>query len=109
MAYDEQLADRVRDLLAARAELSERRMFGGIGFMISGNIACGVMEDELIVRLSPEEAESALREEGTRPFDFTGRPMKGWIFVGAEAMATPEGRAGWVEAGADHAASLPPK
>jgi TfoX/Sxy family transcriptional regulator of competence genes len=109
VAYDEQLADRVREELAARSDLSERRMFGGIGFMIGGNMACGVMEDELIVRLAPEDAESALAESGARPFDFTGRPMKGWLFVGADAIEEPEGLAGWVEAGADYAASLPPK
>ncbi len=109
MAFDEQLADRVREALAARSDLSEQRMFGGLGFTIDGNMACGVMEDELILRLPPEEAEAALREPDTRPFDFTGRPMKGWIFVGSEAIAGQEALAGWVDAGADYAASMPSK
>jgi TfoX/Sxy family transcriptional regulator of competence genes len=109
MAYDEDLADRVRELLGDRAGVAERKMFGGIGFMVEGNMAVGVMEDELIVRLDPADAGKALGEPGVRRFDFTGRPMKGWLFVGGEAIAEPDGLRDWVEAGADHAASLPPK
>ena len=109
MAYDEALADRIRDLLAARAEVSERKMFGGIAWMVAGNMACGVLGDELIVRLAPEEADKALAEPHTREFDFTGRPMRNIVMVGPEAIATDEELAGWVDAGADFAASLPPK
>ena len=109
MAYDDVLADRIREALEPRAELSERKMFGGIGFMIDGNMAIGVIGDEMIVRLSPEEAETALAEDGVREFDFTGRPMKGWIFVAPEAMDDAEDFAEWVDAGADYAASLPAK
>jgi len=109
VAYDEALADRVRELLIARPELSERKMFGGIGFMIAGNMAVGVIEEDLIVRLDPDDAEKALAEQGVREFDFTGRPMKGWVFVGPEATAGDRDLAGWVDAGADYAASLPPK
>jgi hypothetical protein len=109
VAYDEQLADRVRDVLGDRKGLSERKMFGGIGFMIDGNVACGVIEEDLIVRLDPDDAEKALEEDHVRIFDFTGRPMKGWIFVGPGATGSDEGLASWVEAGADHAATLPPK
>jgi|SRR5215211_2220407 len=109
MAYDEHLADRVRDALGDRKGLSERKMFGGIGFMIDGNMAVGVIEDDLIVRLGPEDAEKALEEHDVRPFDFTGRPMRGWIFVGSGATTSEEGLASWVDAGADHAATLPPK
>lgn len=109
MAFDEALAERVRDVLALRAGLTERRMFGGLAFMIGGNMACGVHGDELIVRLPPDEAEAALAEPGARPFDYTGRPMKGWLFVAAEALEPEEELASWVDAGADFAASLPPK
>ena len=108
MAYDEELADRVRELLGPRADVSEREMFGGIGFMVAGNMACGVHGDELIVRLGPDEAKVALREEQTRPFDLTGRPMRGWIFVSPEGSGG-EALAGWVDAGADFASSLPAK
>ena len=109
MAYDEGLAERVRDLLSVREAFSERKMFGGIGFMLSGNMACGVSGDELMVRLDPAEGEKALAEEHVRVFDMTGRPMKGWILVGPEATRSDEDLAGWVDAGADFAASLPPK
>jgi TfoX/Sxy family transcriptional regulator of competence genes len=109
VAYDETLAERVRDVISVRDGFSERKMFGGIGFMVGGNMACGVSGDELMVRLDPEEAEKALAEEHVRVFDMTGRPMKGWILVAPEATASDQELAGWVDAGADFAASLPPK
>jgi hypothetical protein len=110
MAYDEAFADRVRDVLSAREGLSERKMFGGIAFMIRGNMACGVSHtSELMVRLEPEEYERALAEPHVRDFDMSGRPMRGWILVAAEGTAADEDLAGWVDAGADFAASLPPK
>ncbi len=109
MAYDEQLADRVRDLAATQGDLSERKMFGGIAFMVGGNMAVGVSGDDLIVRLDREEAEKALAEEGVREFDLTGRPMAGWILVEPEQTSEADSLAGWVEAGAGYAASLPPK
>jgi TfoX/Sxy family transcriptional regulator of competence genes len=109
MAYDEALADRVRDVLAPRADLTERKMFGGIAFMVGGNMAVGVIDDDLMVRLDPADAEKALGEPHTRPMDFTGRPMKGMLFVDSAGTAADEDLAGWAEAGADFAASLPPK
>ncbi|MGA8217881.1 MAG: TfoX/Sxy family protein [Solirubrobacterales bacterium] len=109
MAYDEELADRVREVLSARADVSERKMFGGIVFMVAGNMACGVLGEDLIVRLGDEEAERALTEDGVRPFDFTGRPMRTTVYVSAERTSGDAGLAEWVEAGADYAASLPPK
>jgi TfoX N-terminal domain len=109
MPYDADLAERVRDAMSMRDGISEREMFGGIGFMLDGNMACGVIGEDLIVRLSPEEAERALAEEHTRPFDFTGRPMKGWIFVAPQGTAGDEALGEWVDAGAAFAASLPAK
>jgi TfoX/Sxy family transcriptional regulator of competence genes len=109
MAYDEGLADRIRDLLSARAEVSEHKMFGGIAFMLGGNMACGVLGEELIVRLGDEEGEKALSEDGVRPFDFTGKPMKNIVYVAADRTSDDAGLAEWVEAGAAYAASLPPK
>src|SRR4051812_5572199 len=109
MAYDEALADRVRELLSARAEVSERKMFGGIAFMVAGNMACGVLGEDLIVRLGDEEAAKALEEDGVRPFDFTGRPMKTTVYVSPKRTAEDAGLAEWVDAGADYAATLPAK
>lgn len=109
MAFDESLAGRVRELLEARAGVSERRMFGGIAFMVTGNMAVGVIGDDLMVRLDPADAERALAEPHTRPMDFTGRPMKGMVYVDPGGTAGDEDLAGWVEAGAEFAASLPPK
>lgn len=109
MAYDETLAERVRDVLAPRAEVGERRMFGGIAFMVGGNMAVGVIGDELMVRLDPADAEKALTEAHTRPMDFTGKPMKGMLFIDSAGIEADDDFAGWVEAGADFAASLPPK
>ena len=109
MAYDEGLADRIRDLLSAHSEVSERKMFGGIAFMVGGNMAVGVLREDLIVRLAREEAAKALAEEGIVEFDFTGRPAKGMIFVAPEQTADEKSLAGWVEAGAGYAASLPSK
>jgi hypothetical protein len=99
----------VRALIEAQADVSERKMFGGIGFMVAGNMAVGVIGEELIVRLDPDDAARALSEEGVREFDFTGRPMKGWIFVAPVATAEQAALGGWVEAGAGYAASLPAK
>jgi TfoX/Sxy family transcriptional regulator of competence genes len=109
MAFDEILADRVRDTLSPRAEVTERKMFGGIVFMLAGNMAVGVIGDDLMVRLDPADAEKALKESHTRPMDFTGRPMKGMVFVDLAGTTADEDLAAWVEAGADFAASLAPK
>jgi TfoX/Sxy family transcriptional regulator of competence genes len=109
VAFDEDLAQRVRDVLSARADVSERKMFGGIAFMVGGNMACGVLGEDLIVRLDKEESEKALAEDGVRPFDFTGKAMKGIVYVSPERTSDDAGLAEWVEAGADYATSLPPK
>ncbi len=108
MAYSEVLADRVREALGPRADLSERKMFGGIAFMLGGHIACGVIGEELLVRLGPD-GERALAEPHTRPMDFTGKPVKTTIFVTPEGTASDADLASWVEAGAAYAGSLPPK
>jgi TfoX/Sxy family transcriptional regulator of competence genes len=109
MAYDELLAERVRDIIAGRDGVSERRMFGGIVFLVGGNMACGVSREDLIVRLGEDDAERALAEPHARVFDRTGRPMRNWILVSPEGTREASDLAGWVELGADHAASLPPK
>ena len=109
MAYNEELAERVRRALAPREGLSEKKMFGGIAFMLRGNMVCGIVKDELMVRVGPERYDDALARPHARPMDFTGRAMKGMVYVTPEGTATDEGLKSWVEQGLGFAASLPPK
>jgi TfoX N-terminal domain len=110
VAYDEQLAERVRALLGGRLDLDERRMFGGLAFLIAGNMCCGVHGDRLSVRLFYEDAAELLeRERGARPFDLTGRPMRGWLLVAPEAVADDADLERWVRRGEAFAASLRPR
>jgi TfoX/Sxy family transcriptional regulator of competence genes len=109
MAYDEGLATRVRDLLGDQPGLAEKKMFGGLAFLLDGNMACGVRGHDLIVRVAAAAAEAALREPGTRPFDLTGRPMKGWLLVDADGHAEDDDLRRWVDRGLAYATSLPPK
>jgi hypothetical protein len=109
MAYDEDLADRVRDQLAAEPAVTEKAMFGGLAFLLEGNMAVGLSGDELMVRVGPDAADDALARPHTRPFDMTGRPMKGWILVAPEGVAEEDDLSAWVARGVDLARSLPPK
>jgi TfoX/Sxy family transcriptional regulator of competence genes len=110
VAYDEDLAGRVRTLLRDRHDVDERRMFGGIGYLVAGNMCCGVHGEQLIVRLDPAEADELIgSERGARPFDLTGRPMRGWLFVDPVATAEEDDLARWVRRGEAFAATLPPK
>ncbi len=109
MAYDEGLAQRIRELLPVEESLVEKKMFGGVGFMLHGNMACGVNKDDLIVRVGLAGYDQALVRSNARPFDFTGKPMKGWIMVGPEGYESDEDLQVWVEQGIEFALSLPPK
>lgn len=110
MAYDEALADRVRDIVGVRPGVTERKMFGALAWMVGGNMACGVRHDELLVRLGREGAERALAEPHVRQFaSADGRSMTGFVVVAPEGVADDGALAGWVDAGAEHAATLPPK
>jgi len=109
MAYDEGLAQRIRDSLQGLAALVEKKMFGGIGFMVRGNMACGVNGDDLIVRVGPERYEEAMADPHARVFDMTGRPMKGWVTVAPEGVETDDNLQRWVQQGVDFALSLPEK
>ena len=106
MAYNEDLADRVRKALAGRKGLAEKKMFGGLTFMLAGNMCYGIIKDNLMVRVGPELYAEALSEPHARPMDFTGRPMKGMVYVGPEGYRTDADLARWVKRAADFAASL---
>ncbi|MCK7597679.1 TfoX/Sxy family protein [Microbulbifer sp. CAU 1566] len=107
MAYNEELAKKVRYLLKESDGLSEKQMFGGLAFMLNGNMACGVVGEELMVRVGPDNYQDALGERYTRPMDYTGRPLKGMVYVEEDAIV--EDLNGWVNKGVEFAGSLPPK
>jgi hypothetical protein len=109
MPYDEILARRIREALLGTPEIVEKKMFGGIGYLLNGNMACGVNGDALIVRVGPEAYESALAEPHTRVFDMTGRPMTGWVVVEADGIASDKALQGWVDRGLAFARILPAK
>jgi TfoX/Sxy family transcriptional regulator of competence genes len=108
VAYDENLADRVRAVLPPGAAVTERQMFGGLAFMLSGHMFCGVVKDSLMLRLGPEAAARALDQPYVRPMDFTGRPMKGMVFVDPAGLHG-DALGQWVGSAADYARCLPPK
>lgn len=109
MAYDEQLADRVRTALSDVADVREQRMFGGIAFMVGGHMACGILGDELMVRLGEPAADAAMDEPHVRAMDFTGRPMRTMVLVEPEGVAEDGALAGWVQRGLRHVETLPPR
>lgn len=110
MAYDEELVGRVRKVLARRKALTEKKMFGGLTFLMQGNMCCGVTKhDDLVLRLGPERSEKALKQQHVRACDFTGRPLKGMVIVEPAGYTTDSGLRKWVKQAADFASSLPAK
>lgn len=109
MAYDEQLADRIRSELAGVDGVSERKMFGGIAFMVHGNMTVGIVGRDLMVRVGPDRWEPALRRAHAREMDFTGRSMKGFVYVGEQGARRADALRRWIRMGLDHAESLPRK
>ncbi len=109
MAYDEILAQRIRQVLAEEIGLVEKKMFGGVGFMLQGNMACGVHKHMLIVRVGKDGHEAAMARPHTLPFDITGRVMTGWVMVASEGVGRDADLEAWVRLGAAYARSLPPK
>ena len=110
MPYDEALADRIRDLLAAERGVTEKKMFGGLGFMIGGNMAVAASgQGGLLVRVDPEESERLVESTPAYPMEMRGRAMMGWLRVDADALRTKRDLERWVKRGAAYARSLPPK
>lgn len=108
MAYDEELAARARELLAELTDFDERKMFGGLAFMVNTHMACGIVKDDLMVRVG-KDAHAAAITAGAREMDFTGRPMRGMVIVPADRVRNRDGLEPWVAQAVDHARSEPPK
>jgi TfoX/Sxy family transcriptional regulator of competence genes len=109
MAYDEGLAQRIREVLVDQDGVVEKKMFGGIAFMVHGNMACGVVKEDLMVRVGPDAYDESLDLPHARPMDFTGKPMRGMIYVDAGEIDDEDELGEWVQRGVAYATSLPPK
>ena len=108
MAFNEKLAERIRAELGTIAFV-EKKMFGGVGFLVHGNLACGVHKQSMIVRVDPGKHTALLKKPHARPFDITGRPMKGWLVVDADGTKTAKQLSAWVKEGVEFALTLPAK
>jgi TfoX/Sxy family transcriptional regulator of competence genes len=109
MAYDERVVNRLRTLFGNEPDLVVKKMFGGVGFILSGNMAVGVLNEELLVRITPEQREAALAEPHVRLADVAGRPIRGWVIIAPEGFANDATLERWVRQGVAVARSLPPK
>jgi TfoX/Sxy family transcriptional regulator of competence genes len=109
MAFSEELAERIRHLLARRRHVEEKRMFGVAGFLLNGNLLVGVWKGSLCVRLGPEQAEEALPEPHVKEFDITGRPMKGWVLVEPEGVTGDGQLQDWIQRAVEFVGKLPAK
>lgn len=109
MAYSERLASRVREILAEDGDVLERKMFGGLAFMVIGHMCCGITGDDLMLRLGPDRAEKALEEPNVRPVDFTGRPVTGYVYVARPGSGTEANLRRWLRLSRAFIATLPPK
>lgn len=109
MVYSLTLADRVRHALRAERNVTEKKMFGGVGFLLHGNMLVGIWQSSLIARVGVEQEASALAEPNTRPFDVTGRPMKGWVMVDPDGLDRDSQVAEWIERALRFVETLPPK
>ena len=108
MAYDENLAGRIRERMLGQPGLSERKMFGGLAFMLDGHMCCGIVGKDLMLRLGTDGAAGALEQPHVRPMDFTGRPMAGMVYVAPEGLGT-DALEDWLTEAAAFVRTLPPK
>jgi hypothetical protein len=109
MAYDERLAERIRRALGQPAGSTEKKMFGGLAFLLGGKMCCGIVMDNLVVRVGPERYEQALGRPHVRPMDFTGRPMNGYVFVAPAGCSSQKAVTVWVKRGSRFVSSLDPR
>ena len=99
MSYDEKLAARVRRMLAVRSDVVEKKMFGGLCFMVGGSMCCGLTKTDFMVRVGPTHYDEALAQPHARPMDFTGPPLKGMVYVAPEGLLTDAALEGWIRRG----------
>jgi TfoX/Sxy family transcriptional regulator of competence genes len=110
VAYDEELADRIRDLIGGERQLTEKKMFGGLAFLIGGNMAVAASgQGGVLVRVDPAQSDELVARTNARPMEMRGRAMQGWLRVNSEDLRTKRQLAKWVELGTTYARSLPPK
>jgi TfoX/Sxy family transcriptional regulator of competence genes len=109
MAFNQELAKQIRTQLGKLRGLEEKSMFGGVGFLVNGNMACGVHRDSLILRLGAAEYEAALEQPHVKVFDMTGRPMTGWVTIGPDGYSNKKSLSRWLNQSVKFAQSLPPK
>jgi TfoX/Sxy family transcriptional regulator of competence genes len=109
VAYDESFADRIRQVLGDDPGVDERKMFGGIAFLLDGNMFVGIARNELMVRVGPDAWQDALAQPHTREMDFTGRSMKGYVFVDPEGIAEDDELRAWIDRALEFVGTLPPK
>lgn len=109
MAFDVELASRVREALAARNDVTEKKMFGGLCFMVRGHMCCGIDRENFMLRVGPDQYEAALGKRHAKPMDFTGRPLKGFVYVVSDGLATKRDLVRWLKMGLDFVESLPAK
>lgn len=109
MAYDEALAERVQDAVAGRRGVTTKKMFGGVCFLLDDKMVVGIVKDELMVRCGPDAYDAALAKPGVRIMDFAKRPMRGYVFVGPDALVDDEALSGWVREALAFVETLPEK
>jgi TfoX/Sxy family transcriptional regulator of competence genes len=109
LSYDEGLAERIRETLADAPNVTEKKMFGGLCLMISGNMCCGIVDETLMARVGPDQYKDCLKIPHAREMDFTGKPLKGMIYVDPEGIAEDEELNAWVDRCTDFMKTLPPK
>lgn len=109
MAYNERLAERVRGYFTRRKGVEEKRMFGGLCFMLNGHMCCGIEKDRLMIRVLPDRYEALLKKPHAREMDFTGKPLKGFLFISEAGYRTASGLASWLDEAVECARAKPPK
>ena len=106
MTYSETLAKKIRESIKHKRNITEKKMFGGLAFLLKGKMFCGVIKDNLIIRAGPEMYEKALSRPHSRPMDFTGKPMRGFVYVEPQGYKTTDSLSNWIKLGLDYVSKL---